>query len=293
MLVQNPAQLTLGQNQLTVSHEGGQAQLPIEDLIALILESPRITLTQALLASLNDAGVAVISCDDKHMPNGLMLPLHPHSRQSAVAAVQSTISEPLKKRLWQKIIITKLRNSGKNLELCQRDGAQRLYHLTTQIQSGDPDNVEAVAARYYFTQLWGDNFVRFAPDGINAAMNYGYAIMRAMIARALVAYGLLPCFGLHHDNQLNAFNLADDMIEPFRPIVDRLVFTIRPADAWVELTREERAQLAALGGENCFMNNEIRSIANAAELCAQSLVNAMRDKNPGALLLPELIDDKS
>lgn len=291
-MIQNAAKLSLSKGQLRLRNDDGEFTLPIEDITALILESPQITLSSTLLGACQDQGMIVITCDDTHIPNGVLLPFQPHSRQSRVAHIQISWTDSLKNRLWQRVVQSKISNQAACLEQAHgKDNAKRVYALVDRVDSGDTKNIEAQAAREYWTRLMGDDFRRSGNDLTNAALNYGYAVLRAFVARSQVAYGLLPTFGIHHCNQLNAFNLTDDMMEVFRPFVDDMVWDMRQSG---ELNTDERKlcasirqSLANIGNVNCFFEGQNHTIANACDKMAASLVNAIEGKTPALLSLPE------
>lgn len=296
VLLQNKARLSLRHGQLLIERNDDSASIPVEDITVLVLDHHQITTSVALLAALEDAGVAVVICDQRHMPSGLLLPFHRHSRFSEVAALQMGWSQPFRKRAWQVVVRRKIENQAHCLDRAGVEGGDSLRRLVQQVDSGDSENREAQAARYYWQALMGRGFLRL-PRGassssrVNAALNYGYAILRAAVARALVGRGLLPCFGLHHGNKLNAYNLADDMIEPFRPLADDLVY--RMAGLWGDhdgpLTKEDRQGLVQLLGDQLLMEDQVQSLCKAAETAASSLVVALRDKNPKLLTLPRFV----
>jgi CRISPR-associated protein Cas1 len=224
VLISQPARLSLKNRQLLLEQEAGQSvSLPLEDIAVIVLETPQATITSALLAELAAQDVAVITCDATHHPNGVLLPFLPHSRTFKVMKQQLALTLPQKKRAWQSVVQQKLRNQAACLEHFAPGRGLFLREQAERVGSGDPENREGTAARYYFVELFGPAFTREQEIWHNAALNYGYAILRAAIARSLVCHGFLPAFGLHHHSQLNAFNLADDFIEPLRPVVDAWV----------------------------------------------------------------------
>jgi len=202
--------------------------VPIEDIGMLILDSPHITITNALLAELNQNNVAVLSCDAQHLPYGLMLPMFSHHAFTEKMYQQLESSQPLKKNLWQQTIIAKIANQASFLRQHGIDDRKMQYYLGL-VRSGDPQNVEGRAAAYYWEQLFMShkNFTRSRDgDMPNAMLNYGYAILLAIVARALVASGMLPAVGIHHRNKYNPWCLASDIMEPYRPYIDRLVIQV-------------------------------------------------------------------
>ena len=205
---------------------------PIEDIGIVILDNKQITITQGLLEALLENNCAIITCDSHRLPFGLMLPLCGNSLQSERFQKQISASQPLRKQLWQQTIKAKITNQARILTLCSQVESRCMKKWADEVKSGDADNLEARAAAYYWKNIFSkfkgmEKFTR-SRDGIepNNLLNYGYAILRAVVARALVSSGLLPTFGIHHHNRYNAYCLADDIMEPYRPYVDELVYTI-------------------------------------------------------------------
>lgn len=283
------ARLSLADAQLVVNREDGEIRLPIEDIAWMVLDTPQVSITTALLSACMDAGMAIVTTDRTHTPSGLILPFHRHHRQAAIAAMQIGTSAPLKKRLWQIVVQTKIANQAASLETVGQD-ATALRSMARLVGSGDPDNVEARAARAYWPRLFVDFIRDDANDKRNALLNYGYAVIRSAVARALVAAGLLPAFGINHASIVNAFNLADDMVEPFRPFVDRAVWTLTDKGRIAQgaTTVEERRTLAALPTLETRLGGETVSLLVATERVADSLVRAMEMASPPLLLLPKL-----
>lgn len=205
--ISKPARLNFRDRQLIVSQDDGEVSLSVEDIAWLILDTPQISITGSLLSALAENGVVMIVPDTKHHPAGVLLPFHQHHAQASIAHMQVNISLPLKKRLWQKLIVAKIRNQAMLLEQLGRPHAKALYAMAERVGSGDPDNIEAQAARNYWPALFSDFTRGNENDWRNALLNYGYMVVRAAIARACVASGLLPAFGIHHESQMNAFNL--------------------------------------------------------------------------------------
>lgn len=241
----NPAYLSLKQGQIVIKlpeieKAGNVADIikqqsimtkPIEDIGILILDNRQITLTHALLNALLDNNSAVVTCNDKNMPTGLLLPLAGNSIQTERFTSQIEASAPLKKQLWQQTVKAKIENQAKVLSACSNVEIRGMMKWATDVKSGDADNLEARAAVFYWKNIFSPfTDYKFTRDrnGIppNNLLNYGYAILRAVIARAIVGSGLLPTFGIHHHNRYNAYCLADDIMEPYRPYVDELVFSI-------------------------------------------------------------------
>ncbi|MBW6491668.1 MAG: type II CRISPR-associated endonuclease Cas1 [Lentimicrobium sp.] len=202
--------------------------IAIEDIGIVVLDHSQITLTHALISALSDNNVALVSCDTKHLPYGLMLPMFSHHAFTEKMYEQLESSLPLKKNLWQQTVIAKISNQAAMLQSIGKDDTKMQYYIKL-VKSGDPQNVEGRAAAYYWEHLFGEksNFIRNRDeDGINAMLNYGYAILLAVVARALVSSGLLPAVGIHHRNKYNPWCLASDIMEPYRPYVDRIVLQV-------------------------------------------------------------------
>lgn len=225
--ISNPARISLKREQLIIEGvDQDRNQVPLEDLALLLIDERSVILTHAILVACAEREVMVVLCDDRHLPCSMILPLEGNTLQAKILRDQIATSEPLKKRLWQSMIRAKLRGQMRVLDHTNQSG-HLIGHFIDKVQSGDPNNVEAQAARAYWPALFGKDFRRdWDLVGINALLNYGYAILRAGVARAVVGAGLHPSLGIHHHNQYNTFALADDLIEPFRPIIDREVFEI-------------------------------------------------------------------
>lgn len=284
---QNPANLSfrLGQivihlpdieKQENISEEVKQQHvktLPIEDIAVVILDHKQITLTQALLTALMENNVAVVSCNDQHLPIGLLLPLDGHNLQSERYREQINASEPLKKQMWQQTISAKI--AGQACVLSEQ-GVENGNMLvwTKQVRSGDADNLEGRAAAYYWRNVFHNPDFNRDPEGLppNNLLNYGYAIVRAMMARALVAVGLLPTLGIHHHNRYNAYCLADDIMEPYRPCVDKAIIEMMRKIADIsELTPAIKRELLSIPFQDVIMDGRRTPLMNAIQLTAQSI----------------------
>lgn len=259
----NPAYLSFNNGQLvlrlpevekndsvpTAFKQKAERTIPVEDIGVLLLDHRQITITHALLAALLDNNCAVITCDDSHLPTGLMLPLCGNATQSERFRDQIEASLPLRKQLWQQTVQAKIANQA---ALLHRLGVENRNMLkwVNEVRSGDADNMEARAAVYYWDNLFpGIPYFRRKRDGVppNNLLNYGYAILRAVVARALVTSGLLPTLGIHHHNRYNAYCLADDIMEPYHPYVDHMVCEL--LDERIDISRlstSTKARLLAL-----------------------------------------------
>lgn len=224
--------------------------IPIEDIGIVLLDHKQITVTQGLLEALLENNCAVITCDNVHLPVGLLLPLCGNYTQSERFRYQIEASLPLKKQLWQQTVVAKIQNQAAVLRTCRNVETGNMESWTEKVKSDDSDNLEGRAAAYYWKNTFPkiDNFVRDR-EGVypNNLLNYGYAILRAIVARALVASGMLPTLGIHHRNKYNAYCLADDIMEPYRPFVDKLVLQLYDSnETQSELTTELKRELLGI-----------------------------------------------
>lgn len=237
-----------------------ERSIPIEDIGIVILDNRRITITQGAIEALLENNAALITCNSSRMPVGLMLPLSGNKTQSERFREQINASIPLKKQLWQQTVQAKIKNQAFVLSNINSTIVKNMNVWASDVKSGDPDNYEARAAVYYWANIFSEieGFTRFR-EGIppNNILNYGYAILRAAVARSLVASGLLPTFGIHHRNKYNAYCLADDIMEPYRPFVDKLVRDIVTEETDIEdLSQEIKFQLLNIPVLDVIIDNQ-------------------------------------
>lgn len=259
----NPAYLSLKNSQLVIKipeivktdslpesfKQCSEITKPIEDIGIIVLDNNRITITSGVLEAMLENNCAIITCDSKSMPIGLLLPLYGNTTQNERFRQQLDASLPLTKQLWQQTVKVKIGNQAAVLKNCAGEEIRCMKAWAADVRSGDSDNLEARAAAYYWKSLF--KIERFTRDreGIppNNLLNYGYAILRAVVARGLVASGLLPTLGIHHHNRYNAYCLADDIMEPYRPYVDELVYGIVKSGLdYAVLTKELKAKLLTI-----------------------------------------------
>lgn len=266
-----------------------RATLPIEDLGVVIVDDVRATYTQSVFIDLLAAGATVLVTGRDHLPLGMMLPLDAHHVQTERHLAQVAAGLPLRKRLWQALVAAKIRQQAAVLRH-YIGGDEGLAPLAARVRSGDPNNLEAQAAQRYWPALFGRDFRRDrSSDGVNALLNYGYAVVRAAVARAIVAAGLIPSLGVFHSNRSNPFCLADDLFEPYRPFVDWRVRALREEarpDALALDHRPTRAALLALFNETVVVGGRRDPMLVAIEASATSLARALTGGEK-ALSLPE------
>jgi len=266
------------------------ARVPFEDIAVVVLDNREITLTQAVLAACAENGIALFATDDSHLPGGVFLSFLGHSRSTRLLRLQLALTRPRTKQLWAALVRAKIANQARCLELCSRDGAERLHSYVRRMRSGDPENLEAQAGAYYFPKLFGSGFVRSAEVQSNAALNYGYAVMRGAVARSLVAHGLHPSIGLFHANEQNPFNLADDLLEPFRPQVDLIVRHMISDDVHeaVELMPADKTQLVGALHMDIETPTGTASVLSSIELVVEALVRVLEGADASELVVPRL-----
>lgn len=277
----NPAYLSVRNAQLVIKRTEQETQqevvrtVPIEDIGVVVLEDRQITITNVALDALLHNNCAVITCDEKHIPAGMLLPLEGNTIQSERFANQIDASLPLKKQLWQQTIQAKIRNQASVLKRLSGVEVGCMLAWANDVKSGDSDNLEGRAAAYYWKNIFPSlpGFTRDREGEVpNNILNYGYAIVRAVIARALVASGLLPTLGIHHHNRYNAYCLADDIMEPYRPYVDEMVINIMRGDIdYGELTPELKKQLLNLPVTEVVIGGQRSPLMVAASQTTASL----------------------
>ena len=293
LFVSKPSSLSLKNHNILLKQENSQIRLPLEDYHTIVLESKQIYLTTALLSKLAQKKIILLSCDDSHLPNGIFMPFLAHSRFSKVVTYQVKASKPFYNRLWQSIIKQKIINQAKVLKYANINEYKYLYTLADKVQSGDKKNIESYAASIYWDVLF-DDFNRRELDIRNSALNYGYSIIRSAIARVLVSYGLLPNFGIFHSNELNAFNLVDDFIEPFRAFVDFEVYKIyTDANRYIDdfmLSKDDKVKLIMLLEKYINISGEKLTILNAIEKIVYSYQSSLKNKTP-TIPLPTFLNE--
>lgn len=286
IFIENPAKISTRNHQLIIETDN-VCSIPVEDISAILIENQRSSITSAALSFIGESGIALYCCDKKHLPCAVLLPFCQHSRELAVLKTQLNSSEPQKKRLWQKIIKSKIINQAICLELNQQtEAAAIIKTLANKVRSGDPENIEATAAMKYFPYLFNENFSRNNDDVINASLDYGYAILRGYIARTLAVYGFQPALGIHHRSELNHFNLADDLIEPFRPIIDLMVSSMDEFRG-EEFNSDCKKILFSSLSMEILSGGQHHSLSFAIERLIKSLIRAL-DDGKSELCLPEL-----
>ena len=268
-----PYHLSLKNRQMLIRDKedsGFSTSVPVEDIGYVILENQETSITLPLLNALADNNAAVIVCSDKFMPNAMLMNLDANSTQGETFRAQMSAKEPLKKNIWKQIVEAKIRNQASLLNKLGKD-VNSLKPFYQNVKSGDPDNREGVAARLYWNELFDEDFIRFRTGpSPNEMLNYGYTVLRAAVARALAGSGLLPCIGIFHKNRYNAFPLADDVMEPYRPFVDEIVFHLY-ANGENSLNKYSKAEILKLLYVDTFFENVTRPLDIGLSITTASL----------------------
>ena len=286
VMISRPAKLRREHFSLAIEQEE-TAFVPFEDIAVIVLNHREINLTHPVLSACAEYGIGLYSTGDNHQPSGIFLPFLSHSRTTRLMRRQLDVARPLAKQAWANIVRRKIENQATCLRLAGRKGVDRMESYARRVRSGDIENLEGQAAAFYFVQLFGNGFHRAEERWANAALDYGYAVLRGAIARGLVAHGLHPTIGLFHDSEQNAFNLADDLIEPFRPLVD-LQVAKNPACTDGDLSPADKAALVALLNVDVGMPQGRMSALSAIEYTVESLAHLF-EEGDSALELPVLI----
>ena len=286
-----PAHLSTRFNQLVLKRDGNVVgSIPGEDVGVVLVDHPGVTYTHAALALLANNGATVVLCGRDHLPNAIVMPMADHGQVVWRIGDQLAAKQPLIKQLWRQLVQAKIRAQAKNLAKRESPRA-KLLALAREVKSGDPKNVEAHAAKIYWSHWLAEEEFRRNPDlpGTNAFLNYGYAVIRAAVARAIVAAGLMPALGIHHRNRSNAFCLADDLIEPLRPLVDDRVRDLRRR-GYEELSQEAKAELLDLLVEQVRMGDETGPLMVNIHRMVTSLVKCYQG-NTKRLEIPRAINN--
>ena len=291
ILISNGGKLSLQHRQMLIQQSENEFTVPLEDIAVIVVESRETVITIPLLSALAQNGITLLTCDEQFLPCGQWLPFSQYHRQLKTLKLQLEASLPQKKQLWQVIIQQKIRNQSFVLEQMQHSTeAQKLRIMANSVKSGDKENFEAQAALLYFQTAFGKNFRRWQENHINAHLNYAYTILRSAVARSLVKYGWLPSLGLFHHNELNPFNLADDFIEPFRPLVDLMVWQLWQKDLLESgLSPVAKQKLIGLLHYQMRFQDQTFSVLAAIDRTISSLQIALLSKDAKRLRLPEML----
>ena len=290
VIVSQGERITVQNGNIRVTNGEEESLIPLADIYAVVIDNRAALISVNALALLAESGAHVFFCNEKHTPVGVTLPLHTHFQPLAVIKRQLALSEEGKAILWQRLVQAKIFNQARCLQFAGVKGEKvtQLLALAENVLPGDAKGLEAVAAKQYFHALFGAGFTRRGEDVHNAALNYGYTILRSSVAKTLVAYGYNCVLGLHHCSEKNAFNLADDIMEPFRPMVDLWVDTNHES-LFESLTKYDRKALLNLLNEGISIAGKTMRLRNAIDVCVNSLTGALQRGEPSSMYLPELL----
>lgn len=301
LFLSTPARLSLEDKHLCIAQKDKESvKIPLVDILCVMLESHQITLTNALLNVFAQYKIVVFTCDESHLPSGLFMPFLGHFRSFSVLQSQINLSKQRKAILWQQIVKAKIHNQALLLKMLHKKESEELESLAKSVNLGDSNNNEARAAAIYFKALFGKNFSRKVQifeeskmGTINAALNYAYAIMRGVITRSLCVSGLNPALGINHKNQFNAFNLADDLIEPYRIFADSVVVQmVEVGELEESLSLQNRVKLVSILQSAVIVENKLYPLTRAGVVSAQSVVKCLERENL-KLKLPLFCEEKS
>lgn len=286
----NPSHLKVHNKQLLISQKGKTiTTVPIEDLGVILLDDSQISVTQKVIEACANNNVAIIHCNSQHLPASMTLPMAAHTLHSKTVQMQAALGFVRKKQLWQQIITSKILEQAKTLDFFGQNSIP-LRAMIKKVKSGDSTNVEAQAAKKYWSQLMGHMFKRDPKqEGFNSMLNYGYAVIRAMIARALTGTGFHLALGINHSSQYNAYCLADDMMEPFRPWIDQIALQLINQGAPAKLNRKNKAKVLGVLSESVVFANKRMPLMVACGILAADLKSAYKEKQP-RLRFPERIN---
>ena len=301
VFISKPANLKISKNRLAIIQNSDIFTIPLEDIAMMIFDSYQVSFTGQVLTALATNNIVLISCDETHIPNGIFHSYLPHSRQNLVLSKQLSLGAVFKRKIWHMLVMSKLENQLfvlKTTSAISDKEQQKLVNIIENLRSGDKDNKEAVVSRFYFPKLFGNEFIRKGRydninnneyfDKLNILLNYTYTVLRSLIIRTIVGYGLLPILGIFHDNQQNSFNLADDFIEPFRPYVDWYVYRYVLKAESVELTVDSKYTLVDILNHLVIIDDKQQTIINAVDVMVSSYVFSINHNDYKCLKTPRL-----
>lgn len=283
VFVSTQSRIGIKDNRLCVTNADGENVFPLSDVDTVLIEDMRSTVSAYALSSLAQNKVAVFVCDEQHLPTAVCLPIHSYCRPLAMLELQLDVAKPLKKQLWQSIVKCKIEGQARVLRLLGLDGAEELADMAKSVASDDSGNLEAAAAAFYFKRMLNGESRRDGSVFFNQCLNYGYSIVRGLVARSLAVSGFETSLGLHHCNTLNAFNLADDIMEVYRPLVDLWVCTYITEE---QLTSSVKRNIFSLVNAEVIVDDKRYTLSNAVQMLSDSLKRSFAKKT-NELCLPK------
>ena len=285
LIINSERYLHVKNNQLVIA-DG--ILIPLEDINCIIIDNQMVKLSAHLLQKLSENQVLLYLCDEKHLPASVLLPIGQHSRHYQMLKYQMECKLPLKKQIWQKIIRQKIMNQSETIKLIEVDGSKEIMNMVKEVKSGDSSHVESKAAALFFRKLFGDDFSRRAESKINSALNYGYAIIRGMIARSVVVHGLEPSIGIWHKSELNSFNLVDDLLEPFRPLVDLYItFYFEENEDDIGLSPDDKKIILSITQMDMLIKGNLYTLKDCVEEVVNSYCRCLKSGQE-KMIMPQL-----
>lgn len=285
--ITKPSEVHVTNHQLIVEQEEAKFSIPLEDIEIIICIGAKIRFSTMGLGEITQAGIIVVGFGKKHEAQTLIEPYFPNQRHVTLLQNQINMNEDFKNQLWDKIIKRKILNSARNLAILGLEGFEKNSEYSSSVKNGDEKNIETMAAQEYF-QFYHKGLNWRTSDPVNSALNYGYAIIRSYIIKALISTGFHCALGLHHHNEYNSFNLADDLIEPCRAMIEQAAFSIIGND--INLSTKQRRGLTGVLHKNCEIDGIIMQISNGIEIMVDSLKNSILQQNIELLKIPILLD---
>lgn len=290
IIINSGEKIKLKDNWLFVETEDGDKTVPIDDIYSVVLDNQNILITPSVVNAITNNGGHIVICDKKHMPASEIFLISKYYRPLTVQRNQLELRSVVKDEIWKRIVSEKISNQAIVLATCtgNNDATRRLYELSNEIIGGDINNCEGVAAKMFFRNMFGSDFIRMNDDSINSALNYGYAIIRSSVSKSLIGHGFNCVLGLHRINIYNSFNLSDDVMEPLRPMVDKWVGN-NYRDLVDELTKENRVSLANIINEYVLINGKQMQLRSAIDVYVKSLSKTIETEIPSHLKIPKIL----
>lgn len=289
LIINTAERVKLKDNWLIVEAEHGEERIPVEELYSVVIDNQATMLSVGAINALTENNVHILYCGGKHLPESIILPYNTHYSPLAVVKRQLEWDSAFCDKMWEKIIKAKIKNQAAVLKMCERSRSvtAQLLQYADEVEPGDPANREGLAAKVFFRELYGSAFIRMNDDAINAALNYGYAIIRSSVAKTLCAYGFNPVIGIHHIGSQNPFNLADDLMEPLRPLVDMWV-DINHDDLIDTLSKDNRKRLVNLVNEVMEFDGKNMKVRNAIDKYVSCFTGCVNQKNTKKFDIPKI-----
>lgn len=284
--ITKPSEIHIKNGQMHIEQEVGKVAIPLEDIAVITCFGSNIRISTMGLIKIAEYGIVFQCIDEKYMPRALLTPCESNSRQALVMNKQIELCNERRDELWRQIIISKIENQSRVLSILGLDGAEKIATYSLQVLPGDSDNKEAIAAKEYF-EYYHSGLNRRMGDPINNCLNYGYAVLRSAVIRSAIASGFLMSRGLFHKNQFNAFNLADDLIEPWRPMVDIIATSVVTSSKW--LSKTQRYKLANVLHNSCMIDKKKTTILAGIEIMVDSIRNYIVDETVDRIILPNVL----